>query len=376
MSGLRIEGVSLHYGTGPVRFQALDQVDLQISSGTFVTLLGPSGSGKTTLLRCIAGLVSPSAGRIMADDRLFYDAATSTGLPTRHRNLGMVFQAFALWPHMTVAANVGFPLKLRGWSTEKRNARVDELLELVGLPGLGGRYPTQLSGGQQQRVGLARAISCEPSLLLMDEPLSSLDARLREEMRAHIRRLQKTLGITVIYVTHDREEALGLSDVVVILSRGKMVAKSTPQDLYRRPMDSFTATFLSGWSKLGGVTALSARQEGRWVERVQRQTSCSCGGNCAVMLPMEMSEPRVQAPASDHTHISAEIMNVEFLGSSVRVELRLPGADRTAFVTQSGAAADSAIQLARGAHAGVPLRDFRILCQPEFQPFRNQGGTD
>lgn len=374
MSGLTIHGLGVRYGAGAEKFQALHDVCLQITSGTFVTLLGPSGSGKTTLLRCVAGLISPSAGRIVADERLFYDAATSVGLPTRHRNLGMVFQAFALWPHMSVAENIAFPLRMREWPTGKRRSRVDELLQLVGLPGLGTRYPSQLSGGQQQRVGLARAISCEPSLLLMDEPLSSLDARLREEMRSYIRRLQKEIGITVIYVTHDREEALGLSDVIVILSGGRIVSIGTPRELYQDPPDSFTATFLAGWSLLGKVDDLAAGAEGRWLERVERPSHCHAGSNCAALLPVDIAEPLAELPGNSETHVPGEVMNVEFLGAAIRMELRLPGVDRAVFVTQTGRAGEVALRLTRGARVNVPIRAFRVLSQPDLSQPLTQGG--
>ena len=374
MSALSIENLSVRYGTGSERFQALRDVSVQVGSGTFVTLLGPSGSGKTTLLRCIAGLLSPTAGRIVAGERLFYDAATSVGLPTRHRNLGMVFQAFALWPHMSVAENIAFPLRMRGWAKERRRTRVDELLTLVGLPGLGARHPNQLSGGQQQRVGLARAIACEPSLLLMDEPLSSLDARLREEMRSYIRGLQKELGITVIYVTHDREEALGLSDVIVILSGGTLVATGTARGLYQDPPDSFTAMFLAGWNLLGHVDQLSAHAEGSWLKDIARTSPCHCGNHCAILLPVEFAASPGPTSVANDPQVPGEVANVEFLGSAVRMELRLPGVERPVFVTRTGEHADAALQLDRGAEVALPLRAFRVLCEPQRAQAQKQGG--
>ena len=374
MSGLAIHGLGVRYGSGADKFQALTNINLQIAAGTFVTLLGPSGSGKTTLLRCVAGLISPGTGRITADDRLFYDADSSIGLPTRHRNLGMVFQAFALWPHMCVADNIAFPLKMHGWPAEKIKARVNELLVVVGLPGLGSRYPGQLSGGQQQRVGLARAIACEPTMLLMDEPLSSLDARLREEMRSHIRRLQKDLGITVIYVTHDREEALGLSDVIVILSAGRIVSTGAPRELYQTPPDSFSATFLAGWNLLGKPDDVVAGSEGRWLAHVVGASQFAAGNNCAALLPVDINEKLSVSTGGSDTHVPCEVMNVEFLGAATRIELRLPGIDPAVFVTQTGSAGEAALNLRRGMRVDMPIRAFRILPQPDgYQP-QAQGG--
>jgi ABC-type Fe3+/spermidine/putrescine transport system ATPase subunit len=358
MSGLKIRNLSVRYGSGSHAFQALKGINLDITEGTFVTLLGPSGSGKTTLLRCVAGLVTPAEGRIEAGSSLFYDAGTRTGLHTRQRNLGMVFQAFALWPHMTIADNIAFPLRMRGVPPEKQRVRADELLKLVGLAGLGQRYPTQLSGGQQQRVGLARAISGEPTLLLMDEPLSSLDARLREEMRSYIRRLQRELGITVLYVTHDREEALGLSDDVVILSGGTIVSNGSPRHLYSNPPDSFTAAFLAGWNIIGDVRELEGTMASSWLRKV---SSGSSGGKLG--LPVDLDGLGIHGAAE--TQVQGEIINVEFLGANVRLELLLPGISRPVFVMQSGQTGEACLRLEQRANIGIPIEAFRVL--PDVQ---------
>jgi spermidine/putrescine ABC transporter ATP-binding subunit len=231
---------------------AVVDLSLQVRRGEFFTLLGPSGCGKTTTLRMIAGLVEPDAGEILFDGR------PVTRTPPWRRNIGMVFQHYALWPHMTVFENVAFGLVERGVPRREVARRVEEALALVGLAGAGGRLPSQLSGGQQQRVALARAVVVRPALLLLDEPLSNLDARLRVQMRAELVRLQRQLGITTIYVTHDQEEALMLSTRIAVMSQGRLVQLGTPQDVYERPADPFVADFLGGANFLPGVVREAA----------------------------------------------------------------------------------------------------------------------
>src|SRR5437763_705283 len=217
---------------------AVAGVSLDIRSGEFLTLLGPSGAGKTTTLMMIAGFEMPSGGDIAIDGR------SVVGMPPYRRNIGMVFQNYALFPHLTVAENIGFPLKQRGVSREERAKLVGEALELVHLPGYGGRYPRQLSGGQQQRVALARSIVFKPRLLLMDEPLGALDKQLRENLQLEMRRLHADLGITFIYVTHDQEEALTMSDRIAVMNDGLVAQVGSPEDLYDRPTNRFVASFI------------------------------------------------------------------------------------------------------------------------------------
>src|SRR5580698_4772396 len=217
---------------------AVRGVSLDIRSGEFLTLLGPSGSGKTTTLMMIAGFEVPSAGDIAIDGR------SVVALPPHKRNIGMVFQNYALFPHLTVAENIGFPLKQRGVDRATRARKVAESLELVRLPGYQARTPRQLSGGQQQRVALARAIVFRPRLLLMDEPLGALDKQLRESLQLEMRRLHADLGITFIYVTHDQEEALTMSDRIAVMNEGRIAQVGTPEDLYDRPCDQFVASFI------------------------------------------------------------------------------------------------------------------------------------
>ncbi len=234
MTDIRLEGISKHYGT----FKAADNVDLQVAQGEFVTILGPSGSGKTTLLSLIAGLNQPTVGRILIGGR---DVTASS---PQQRNVGLVFQSYALFPHMSVFDNVAFPLRVRKMSAADIRAKVMAALELVQLGGFERRRPAQLSGGQQQRVALARAFVFEPDILLLDEPLGALDRKLREELQVELKQLQRRLGVTSILVTHDQEEALSLSDRVVVLDRGQVQQNAAPQEAYLRPANRFVADFL------------------------------------------------------------------------------------------------------------------------------------
>ncbi|MDE3176748.1 MAG: ABC transporter ATP-binding protein [Pseudomonadota bacterium] len=242
MSELVLRGLAKSYRDAHV----VRGVDLAVASGEFVALLGPSGCGKTTILRMIAGLVEPSGGQILIDGR------DVTPLPAHKRKLGLVFQSYALFPHLTVAENVAFGLRRQGIRGDDLRRRVDEALALVRLDLLGGRTPRQLSGGQQQRVALARSIAPRPTLLLLDEPLSNLDASLRDEMQFEIKRLQRELNITSLFVTHDQSEALSMSDRVCVLDQGVVQQIGAPDEIYRRPMNSFVAGFIGRSNRLRG----------------------------------------------------------------------------------------------------------------------------
>lgn len=239
---VRLERCTKSYGS----ITALAEIDLTIAKGEFVTLLGPSGSGKTTLLNLIAGMVTPSTGRI------FIDGKDATALPPSRRGLGMVFQNYALMPHMTVFENIAFPLWVRRLPRADIKRRVAEVLEIVQLPHVAGRKPRELSGGQQQRISLARCIVYNPAIILMDEPLGALDKKLREDMQLEIKRLHRELGITMLYVTHDQEEALVMSDRIVLLTGGRVAQIGTPDDLYHRPHSKFVANFLGQSNLLEG----------------------------------------------------------------------------------------------------------------------------
>src|SRR5436190_5539116 len=231
---------------------AVNHVSLTVPEGKFATLLGPSGCGKTTTLNCIAGLEQPDGGRISVGSAVLTDVERRVILPPERRNLGMVFQSYALWPHMTVYDNLAFGLKLHKVPGAEIRKRIAEALELVGLGGLEKRYPFQLSGGQQQRVALARAVVAQPRVLLLDEPLSNLDAKVRERARFWLRDLQRRLGITAVYVTHDQAEALAISDRVAVMSAGRVLQYAPPSDIYERPSSRFVAEFIGRSSSLPG----------------------------------------------------------------------------------------------------------------------------
>ena len=240
---VELRGLTKRYGS----FTAVDDVSLAVGSGEFLTLLGPSGSGKTTILMMLAGFTAPTAGTILLD------GTDITGLPPEKREFGMVFQGYALFPHMTVAENVAFPLRVRGLGRAAREAKVAAALDLVQLERFAGRRPTQLSGGQQQRVALARALVFDPALLLLDEPLSALDKKLRAELQEELKALHRRIGRTFVNVTHDQDEALSLSDHVAILNHGKLIQLGAPEALYERPRTRFVADFLGRSNFLHGT---------------------------------------------------------------------------------------------------------------------------
>jgi iron(III) transport system ATP-binding protein len=318
MGGIRLDGLGKNYGA----VAAVRDVTLAIAPGEFVTLLGPSGSGKTTTLRMIAGLERPDAGSIAIGERVV--SAPGSFVPTHRRKLGMVFQSYAVWPHKSVHDNVAFPLEQRGTPREDQRRRVREVLDLVGLGDLGGRYPSQLSGGQQQRVSLARALVAEPEVLLFDEPLSNLDAQLRESMRALIRDVHRRLGITAVYVTHDQIEAMVLSDRVFVMHQGRLVQGGTPEELYDRPATVFVAEFI-GSANLLRLAALdraggTVRLEGGAVLRV-------------ASIPERAAEqvlvvrPHAVAFAADGAPnlIEGRVRSLMFMGDRLRYHIEAPG---------------------------------------------------
>lgn len=241
MAGVRLSRLLKTFG----ETVAVDNIDLDVPDGSLTTFLGPSGCGKTTTLRMVAGLETPSAGTISLGDEIVH--GDGVHIPAERRRIGMVFQSYAVWPHMTVFDNVAYPLKVRRMRRDELRRRTNAALKTVQLEELAERFPAQLSGGQQQRVAVARAIVFEPRILLLDEPLSNLDAKLRVQMRIEIRELQQRLGVTTLYVTHDQHEALAISDQVAVMNHGEIVQLGSPQDIYERPVSKFVADFV-GWT--------------------------------------------------------------------------------------------------------------------------------
>jgi putative spermidine/putrescine transport system ATP-binding protein len=299
---------------------AVAGVDLTVQQGEFLTLLGPSGSGKTTILKMIAGFESPTSGTIELAGR------NVSQLSPAERGIGVVFQQYALFPHMTVGENIAYPLKLRKWSSPERTQRVDEMLRLVELDGYGGRYPRELSGGQQQRVAVARALAFKPDLLLMDEPLGALDRALRIGMQEEIRRIHRDSGATILYVTHDQEEALTMSDRVAIMREGQIRQVGPPRDLYERPADRFVATFF------GECTLVPAEQIGPAsgdeirVRTLGQEVTVRRGGELLgrdISLAIRPGRFRLH-PAPGDLLLPATIIDLLYLGDAVRIIGRHP----------------------------------------------------
>lgn len=320
MQELRIHGVSKRYG----HFIALEPTDLTVAAGEFVTLLGPSGSGKTTLLSLIAGLAEPDSGRILLD------GTDVSGLPAHRRGLGMVFQNYALFPHMTVAENVAFGLQTRRLPAAEVQDKVQRALTMVRLEALAHRVPKELSGGQQQRVALARALAYQPAIVLMDEPLGALDRNLREEMKFEIARLHRELGTSVVYVTHDQEEALVLSDRICLMNRARVEQVDPPETLYFRPQTRFAAEFLGESNLLDCTVARAPNQPLAQVSAAalgldMLHGAPAANGPALLMLrpeSIEIETPPHPAPA-DALRLQGVLTERIFLGPMTRLLVRM-----------------------------------------------------
>ncbi len=316
MSSLELIGVNKQYG----QVTAVTDFNLMVESGEFISFLGPSGCGKTTTLRMIAGFETPSVGQIRVN------GVDVTSKRPNQRQIGMVFQSYALFPNLTVAGNIGFGLKVAGQNRSDIQARVTEMLVLVKLEEFGDRYPYQLSGGQQQRVALARALAIRPQLLLLDEPLSALDAKIRLSLRTEIRAIQQKLGITAIYVTHDQEEALSLSDRVVVMNESRIEQVGTPFAIYNFPTSLFVASFVGTLNILPGELVRPGSdqvrvdgQEIRAARIVERDMEHE--GRLSLALRPELLSLNGHAPAENK--LSGWVENIAFLGSIVRIQVRL-----------------------------------------------------
>ena len=312
---------------------AVDRVSLDVAKGEFISLLGPSGCGKTTTLRCIGGYETPTAGAIEIAGRRVND------IPVHRRDIGMVFQNYALFPHKTVADNVGFALKMRGVAKAERQRQVADALDLVEMNGYEARYPAQLSGGQRQRVALARALIHRPSVLLLDEPLANLDRKLRQSMRVELKLIQEKVGITTVFVTHDQEEALVMSDRVAVMDGGRIHQLGTPSDIYHRPATAFVATFIGETNFLEGrIVAVAdgvarVRVAGDRDVTVSAVAGCTPGRPVAITVRPERITIGRQAPEGAANCVTGTVEFVTYLGATASYRVVISGAQRL-YVTQ------------------------------------------
>jgi len=332
MAELVIENLTKRFG----EVVAVDSVSIHVADGEFVTLLGPSGCGKSTTLAAVAGLDRPDGGRISVGGTVYFDERTGTFLPPEARNCGLVFQSYALWPHMTVFDNVVFPLTLRKVPSAERKRRVEEVLALVEMEPYADRYPHQLSGGQQQRVALARTLVYRPAILLLDEPLSNLDAKLRDRARTWLAELRTRLGLTTIYVTHDQIEALSLSDRIVVMNGGRIAQIGTPQDIYERPADPFVADFIGTTNFLpgrvvgapdGGQALIELEDGQRVAVQVERRTAAPGSRVTLAYRPEQIGvvAEGEAAPDGAGSVVTARVISRAYVGGRWQVGLDLGG---------------------------------------------------
>jgi iron(III) transport system ATP-binding protein len=325
MPELVVQNLTKRFGETTV----LQDVSFTVKDGEFFTLLGASGCGKSTTLNCVAGLERPDDGSIRVGDKVFVDTAARQFLPPEGRNLGMVFQSYALWPHMTVADNLALPLKIREVPKDEQRKRIDEALDKVGLLHLRERYPHQLSGGQQQRVALARSLAYSPTILLLDEPLSNLDAKLREQARAWLKRLQEDVGITTVYVTHDQHEALALSDRIAVMSDGRMLQVGTPTEIYERPAVAAVAAFIGRYNFLKGAVVERADglvavklDDGDGTVRIRTDLTVRPGQRVTVAVRPECLTLRAAGETDPGANVlAARVLQVAYVGARHEYEL-------------------------------------------------------
>jgi iron(III) transport system ATP-binding protein len=351
---LVVEDLHLQYGDNPI----LKGVSMTLNPGEVVALLGASGSGKTTLLRSVAGLEQPSRGRIVIGDTVLFDSAAGIDIPVETRNLGLVFQSYALWPHRTVFENVAYGLKLRRTAAAEIGDRVTQALSNLGLGHLADRLPHQLSGGQQQRVAIARALVYNPPVVLMDEPLSNLDAKLREEARAWLRELIVRLGLSALVVTHDQTEAMAMSDKILLLNFGQIEQQGTPEDMYNRPQTQFTAEFMGSNNRLPGrITEVA---DGRALLAGEGFTlwgrprgKVAVGDTATGIIRLERMKG---ASAPGENRIPAELVTAMFMGDRSEHLFKLGGLRLRGYSTDARETADAFLEL--------PVDDLWVFATP------------
>ncbi|HTY80625.1 MAG TPA: ABC transporter ATP-binding protein [Candidatus Bathyarchaeia archaeon] len=357
MPGVTITGLHKSYGD----VGAVVGLDLRVEPGELVALLGPSGCGKTTTLRLVAGFLKPEAGEIRVGDRCLSSPAVV--IPPERRRMAMIFQSYALWPHMTVEQNVAYGLRLRKASKADRERRVRDILQAVRLPGYGSRYPGELSGGQQQRVAVARALVVEPEILLLDEPLSNLDASLREEMRFEIRRLHEQFHITTLYVTHDQSEAMVISDRVAVLQHGRVAQIGRAEELFERPRTRFVAEFIGRTNLIDAVADGPSTVACGTVRLRVAATDLVPGAPVALSIrphQIALRPGRAGGAATADNVLGGEVVRASFLGDSVDYQIRVAGSGtvlRVAGPTPPRARAGDAVSLLIPAAACLPLPD-------------------
>ncbi len=347
---IKVTGLEKGFEAERTRLAAVDGVSFEIPEGRIFTLLGPSGCGKTTTLRCVAGLEKPEKGEIIIGEEVVFASADRIFVPPNRRSIGMVFQSYAIWPHMTVFENVAFPLTVEKRPKGEIRERVAEVLRIVGLSGLETRPAPRLSGGQQQRVALARALVKRPRVLLLDEPLSNLDAKLREEMRFEIRHLQRELRITTLYVTHDQGEALALSDLIAVMRTGKIVAVGRPQEIYNRPTDRFVADFVGLTNLLDGRVTDAGGDALGVVETVHGPIRCT------VPAALKVGETVSVSVRPEHIRLLREAPPLEIKGNLLVGSVKV--------VSFMGEFNDCQI--------GVGETSFRVRTAPSLRPRRGE----
>jgi iron(III) transport system ATP-binding protein len=352
MPDVKIEKLIKRFGN----VTAIAEVDIHIPDGKIITLLGPSGCGKTTTLRCLAGFENADEGQIWIGDRLIFDSRQKINLSPQKRGMGMVFQSYAVWPHMSVFENIAFPLRIRKAARSEVDERVARALSMVGIEELKDRLPSEISGGQQQRVAFARAIVYEPAVLLLDEPLSNLDAKLREQMRFEILELQRKIGVTTVYVTHDQEEAMVLSDEVLIMDFGKVIQRGDPEAIYFDPSNEFVADFIGKINFLNGTitqleesaSVVGIEEEGFRSEIHSTRTNYSKGQKVLASVRPENIQIHTSKPDQEINTWPAKLIRKNFLGGLFDMVVGVQGKElraRTPFRVEAKSGSDVFIHI-------------------------------
>lgn len=358
---LVIENLTKTYG----EVKAIENININVEKGKLLVLLGPSGCGKTTTLRCIAGFEKPDAGKITISDKVVADPSNGIHLPAEKRGLGMVFQSYAIWPHLTVFDNVAYGLKMRKWSRAKIKERVEEMLELTGLQEYGDRPAPMLSGGQMQRVALARSLAYHPEVLLLDEPLSNLDSKLREHLRFELREIQIKMGFTAVYVTHDQLEAVALADEIVLMKEGVIEQQGTAEHIYNQPKSSYVADFIGSANLIPAIITgeedncyLLETPENVQIRALRNETAFNKGQSVKlVMRPENIYLSDKKKNGSDVNSWSGKVVVPSYLGTQTRYVISLNG--RRLFVTVLGSS--QAFQADDNIYLNIPPEEVQVL---------------